>query len=143
MSLSQRAIAQQGIGYAMRLVALQGFGDAGGNDGAGLRFRKRAKPLKPRPPIYRHPEEVEREQEMLAEYLRELEKKAKHRAGARERKKAGQSAPHLTDAMARAASAEQLQTIAGAATAALLDRHKAAEEQRRRGLMAILLLALD
>lgn len=57
--------------------------------------------------------------------------------------RAASSKPQLTDAMARAASAEQLLTIMRSASAAVLDRQRAAEERRRRGLMAVLLLALD
>lgn len=56
---------------------------------------------------------------------------------------AAATAPLLTDALARAASAQQLMTLMQSASAAALDRQRAAEERRRRGLMAVLMLALD
>jgi hypothetical protein len=60
-----------------------------------------------------------------------------------EQAEAAATAPLLTDALARAASAQQLMTIMRSASAAVLDRQRAAEERRRRGLMAVLMLALD
>lgn len=81
-------------------------------------------------------EDIIREQRMLAEYVESLEKKEKklERAPARERKKAERAtpAPRLTDAMARAASAEQLMVVMRSVSAAELDRQMAAEEKRRR-----------
>lgn len=120
-----------------------------GIDGSGLRIIRRGRwpaPVRPRD-LDRLPEDIAREQRMLEEYVESLEKKEKRleRAPARERKKAALEtpAPRLTDAMARAASVAQLMTIARVASAAALDRKKAVEEKRRRGLTAVLLLALD
>jgi len=113
----------------------------------GKRKRKpEAAPVRPRD-LDRLPEDIAREQRMLEEYVASLEKKEKRleRAPARERKKAEREipVPRLTDAMARAASAEQLMAIIRAVSAVELDRQRAAEEKRRRMLMAVLLLALD
>lgn len=119
-------------------------------DGSGLiitsRRKRRIAPVRARD-LDRLAEDIAREQRMLEEYVASLERKEKRleRAPARERKKAERATPvpRLTDAMARAASAEQLMVVMRSVSAAELDRQRAAEEKRRRTLTAVLLLALD
>lgn len=101
----------------------------------------------------RHPEKVRlrddviREERMVAEYVEQLERNQKRlaRAPARERKKATRETPvpRLTDAMARAASAQQLMAVIRSASAAELDRQRAVEEEHRRRRTLLILLALD
>jgi hypothetical protein len=128
-----------------------------GGDELGARrpMRGRAKARKPpkqRRPIYRHPEEVERERRMLEEYLESLETKA--RPASEEPVRPGESqdaptrraepvAPRLSDVMARLASAQQLALIASAERVAKEDRAKAQKEHKRRRAAAIAVLMMS
>lgn len=97
--------------------------------------------------IRRRPEDIAREQRMVQKYLDDLERRkraivTKARAPARAAKKASVPAePVLTEAIVRAASAEQLRRIAESRAAQEATRARVAAEQRRRAL--IILLALD
>lgn len=110
-------------------------------DGGKIRARVR------HPEKARLREDVIREERMIAEYVEQLERKQTRlaRAPARERKKATREipVPRLTDAMARAASAQQLMAVIRSASAAELDRQRAVEEEHRRRRTLLLLLALD
>lgn len=113
-------------------------------DSSGDRRRRRPEV---RPERARLREDIIREERMIAEYVEQLERKQTRlaMAPARERKKATREipVPRLTDAMARAASAQQLMAVIRSASAAELDRQRAVEEEHRRRRTLLLLLALD
>jgi hypothetical protein len=112
-------------------------------DGAGIR-RRRHTPAKARD---RLPEDIRREQLETERYLAELEKKARPGAATAGHSAAGSDqggsaapvVPLLPDAIARAASAEQVIARARASSAEALAKAKADERRRT----ALLLLMLD
>lgn len=109
-------------------------------DGARLRRGKR-----------RLPEDIRREQEMVEQYLqtlerRELQAERLERVPARVRKVEAAripAAPILTEAMARAASVEQLRRITEHAQSVERAREVARAERKRRRVLALVLLAID
>lgn len=109
-------------------------------DGARLRRGKR-----------RLPEDIRREQDMVEKYLQALEQRARHeetvrRTPARVKKAAvspDQPVPTLTEAMARAASVEQLRRIEEHAQSVGRAREVVRAESRRRRRLALILIAMD
>ena len=108
----------------------------------GARFRRGKRRL---------PEDIRREQEMVEQYLQSLERQARRvevarRIPARVKKAAvSQDNPvsNLTEAMARAASVEQLRRIEEHAQAVGRAREVARTESRRRRRLALILIAMD
>jgi hypothetical protein len=94
------------------------------------------------------PEEIRRQQRMVQEYLDELDARNKKvqskRLSARERKAilTGKIEPRLTQAMALAASDEQIKALAENALAAKVDREAAQAEFKRRYWAAALSLMM-
>jgi len=109
-------------------------------DGAWLRRGKR-----------RLPEDIRREQDMVEQYLqtlerRELQAERLERVPARVRKVEAAripAAPILTEAMARAASVEQLRRITEHTQSVERAREVARAERKRRRVLALVLLAID
>lgn len=91
----------------------------------------------------RRPEEIERERKMVEEYLDKLDRRAKELRRAKSARVAKRAAPEpqLTEAIVRAASAEQLRRIAESRAAQEATRARVVAERRRRALL--ILLALD
>ncbi len=89
-----------------------------GIDGSGLRFLRGRRP---------HPTEIAREQRMVEDYLRSLERREREVFSP-----AAAVAHEFTEAMASAASAEQLRTVLQAAIASIEDRERARLEFERR-----------
>lgn len=111
-----------------------------GVDGAGIRFLHGRRRL--------HPDEIEREQRMVDEYLAALDQAKKvaqklERAPARIRKKAQVPVPVLTQQMVQAANDLQINRILEAAAAAEEDRRKARAEFERRYWASFLALAMN
>lgn len=117
-------------------------------DGSGIRLRRRHTPARAKD---RLPEDIRREQFEDERYLAELEKNALQPPATERRGKTGDQAsdqasettttvaPLLPDAIARAASAEQVVARARASSAEVLAKAKADERRRT----ALLLLMLD
>lgn len=112
--------------------------------GGGRRPRRN-----PEPPIKLHPEEIERQQRMVQEYLDELERRAQEE---QESKAVPAGAvieevqavePRLSTVMALAATEAQLHHIARSIVAAERDREVARAEFQRRYWVRALLLTLD
>jgi hypothetical protein len=133
------------------------IGNAGGQPAAvvtpdgGRRKVRKPQVLKHRVPIYRHPEEVEREQRLaLEEYLETLAKPKPKAVAMLEQQHdlveeapvVVQVKPRLTEQMARAADIHELKRIARAQRAAVEDRERARQEHRRRVAAATAMLML-
>lgn len=112
-------------------------------DGGRLRARRKH--------VRRLPEDIAREQRMVEQYLqtlerRELQAERLERVPARVRKVEAAripAAPILTEAMARAASVEQLRRITEHAQSVERAREVARAERKRRRVLALVLLAID
>lgn len=111
-------------------------------DGSGLRFlrSRRSEPAK------LHPEEIERQRRMVDQYLQGLEKKAAPKPAKQARREAKQPptpVPRLTEAMAQAATEQQIHRVLEATAAEERDRQIAQAEFRRRYWAAFLALAVN
>jgi hypothetical protein len=89
--------------------------------------------------IDQHPEDIEREQRMVEEYVQSLEKAEKTAQPATK----ATIKPRLTQAMAAIASTQQLARIAKAELVAKEDREKAEKEHQRRRAAATAVLMMS